>query len=61
MNTIPRTAKKLEVQCLFGDKKHMIAKKDEYGWHGTADDGKRYGLFVGMLRNSEVCRILVLE
>lgn len=61
MNRIPRNAKKLDVTFLVGDYAHMIATKDERGWHGVDDNGKEWALFVSHLRNSDVCKIAVIE
>lgn len=60
-NKIPRNAKKLDVIFLVGDFAHMIATKDERGWHGVDDNGKEWALFVSHLRNSDVCKIAVIE
>lgn len=60
-NKIPRNAKKLDVIFLVGDFAHMIATKDEMGWHGVDDNGKEWKLFVSHLRNSDVCKIAVIE
>lgn len=61
MNRIPRNAKKLDVTFLVCDYGHMIATKDERGWHGVDDNGKWWWLFVSHLRNSDICKIAVIE
>lgn len=61
MNRIPRSAKKIDVTFLVGDYAHMIAVKDENGWHGVDDNGKEWALFVSHLRNSDLCKIAVIE
>ena len=60
MNRIPRAAIKLDVKFKIGNYGHMIATKDESGWHGIDDNGKLWSLFVSHLKNSDVCEITVL-
>ena len=59
-NRIPRNAKKLEVEFITRDYSKMIAEKDEFGWHGTDEEGKNWNLLVGILRNENFCKIKVL-
>lgn len=61
MNKIPRNATKLDVTFHDRNDAHMIATKDEIGWHGVDDNGTRWFLLVSHLRNSELCTIKVLE
>lgn len=59
-NTIPRKAKKMDVEFLIANSSHsrfMSAKKTEHGWVGTNEMGKEYLLPLPMLRNSEVCKL----
>lgn len=59
-NRIPRKAKTMEVEFLIetsSHSKYMKAEKTDEGWIGTSESGNKYYLPIGMLRNSEVCKL----
>ena len=60
-NRIPRKAKVLDVNFKIDGYDHMVVTKDDQGWHGVDDNGKRYYVFASHLRNSDICDIKVLE
>ena len=65
-NRIPRNATKLDVEFLIDVSsskagEHMTAEKTLYdGWVGKDKNGKKWSLFLGMLRNENVCKITVM-
>lgn len=61
MNRIPRAAEKLRVMWLDGRGEMICTKNYEGGnWHGE-QGGNMYYVFSAHLRNSELCKIEVLE
>lgn len=59
-NRIPRTATKMNVEFLIETSSHsktMSAEKTDNGWVGVSESGNKYYLPIGMLRNSEVCKL----
>ena len=61
-NRIPRNATKLDVTYKVGDYGHMVVEKNKFGeWIGTDNNGKRWSIFVGHLRNSDIMDVEVVE
>lgn len=65
-NRIPRNACKMNVILLTdttaGNAGTVLkAEKNEFGtWIGKTKEGKSYSLFIGHLRNSDLCQIEIV-
>ena len=64
MNRIPRYFKSITATCLCGNGKgaQMVITKNENGYHGVdVDNGKRWRVLIGILRNENCFRIDRIE